>query len=352
MPQFVRFSELPTDIAILVFTHAAQPTFAQPATFATNNPYSLALSLSCVCKIARRCVLPEILHTVLLAESRHVTAFVQALRMQKTYAEQQQHDLSLDYASRVHRMWIGEFGGLLRIPNAPSIRSEPGSELDVSLLAPVLLATPSLSLDFASLDVLLGCLEHAWNSDIDLNVNVDRRSSLLPWSTKKLTLSGCPSRQWWPFIGTVHGYTFLASIQHLTLLSCTPSEKSMHFQGRCISVIKSRDSEPYMMPFWMARAPFKKLKTFSLAMPHIESPVAESASSAKETWVKLVTLPASLLPEPWTHQEIKTFVETGVGFIPYIFLPVSCSQQLCTLCLDCEKLWACGCEGPLARVSD
>jgi hypothetical protein len=65
----------------------------------------------------------------------------------------------------------------------------------------------------------------------------------------------------------------------------------------------------------------------------------------------LVTFPASLLPDHWTFQEIKTFVDTHVGFIPSVLLPVS--RKLCALCLDRERIWAYGCEGPgpLVQVS-
>ncbi|KAG1881202.1 hypothetical protein F4604DRAFT_1550737, partial [Suillus subluteus] len=229
------FSDLPTELVLLIFKYAAQPDFAQPDTYTTKNPYSSALSLSCVSKVVRRTVLPELLHTVLLPEARHVAAFIQALRMQKKYVDR---DLSLDYASCVHRVWIGECRGPLGDQNAPFINNftppfinnstppfvnnftpsaaEFDSESDVSLLAPVILAAPSLAIEFVSMDILLGCLKYACNSDVDLNV--DHRNSPLPWSTKSLTLSGGFSFQWWPFVATTHGSTFLTSIQHLTLL--------------------------------------------------------------------------------------------------------------------------------------
>ncbi|KAG2343979.1 hypothetical protein BDR05DRAFT_208768 [Suillus weaverae] len=358
-PQFMRFSDLPVELALLIFKYAALPNFAQPDTYATKNPYSSALSLSRVSKIVRRTVLPELLHTVLLPGDRHVTAFIRALRMQRTYIDQQQHDLSLDYASRVHRMRIGECQWPLRDPSAPFISSftpsaaEPDSESDVSLLAPLILAVPSLAIEFVSLELLLGCLKHVCNSDVDLNA--DHRNSPFPWSTKSLTLSGSISLRWWPFMGTIHGYTFLTSIQHLTLLSSTLYETYRHFAGHCTSDIEPRGSEPCKVPLWVARAPFKKLQTFSMLIPHREPPVTECvpASGTKAIWVELVTFPASLLPDHWTLQEIKTFMETQVGVIPSVRLPVSCSRKLCALCLDREKIWACGCEGPrqLVRVS-
>ncbi|KAG1808643.1 uncharacterized protein BJ212DRAFT_641872 [Suillus subaureus] len=350
--QFMGFSDLPTELALLIFKYAARPNFAQPDTHTPKNPYSSALSLSYVSKVVRRTVLPELLYTVSLPEARHVAAFILALRTQKKYVDR---DLSLDYASCVHRMWIGECRGPLRDSNAPFITNftpsaaEPDSEPDVSLLAPVILAVPSLAIEFVSLDILLGCLKYVCNSDVDLNV--DHINSPLPWSTKSLTLSGSISFRWWSFMGTIHGYTFLTSIQHLTLLSSdTCYETHQHFAGDCANDIEPQDSEPYTVPFWMARAPFKKLQTFSRLIPHREQVVAECvpASSAKAIWVELITFPASLLPDHWTLQEIKTFMETQaqVGSIPSIPLPVSCSRRLCVLCLDREKIWAYGCEGP------
>ncbi|KAG1734484.1 hypothetical protein EDB19DRAFT_1727203, partial [Suillus lakei] len=351
-PITFRFRDLPTELALLVFTFAAEPDFAQPDTYAARNPYSTALSVSRVSKLVRRVVLPRMLHTVLLPEFYHVTHFVQALCMQKTYIEQQQHDLSVDYASLVHRLWIGVFRGPLRYGNTPFISSStpsaltPGSEFDVSLLAPVILGVSSLAIDFLSLDVLLACLNHARNSDVDSNV--EHSNSVLPWSTKSLTLSGRLSLQWLSFVKTVLGNNFLASISHLTFLSSC-HEKCRHFQGSCLRKFASQDSEPYMLPLWMAGAPFQRLQTFSRIIPHIDSelPVAEStaAAGAQETQVKLVTFPASLLPDHWTLQKIKTLKEPSIPSGPP--LPVSCIGKLCSFCLDCEKIWACGCEGPL-----
>jgi hypothetical protein len=126
-------------------------------------------------------------------------------------------------------------------------------------------------------------------------------------------------------------------------------------QPTCASDIEPRDLEPYQVPLWVVRASFKKLQTFSMLIPHREPPVAECApaSSAKGIWIPLATFPASLLPNHWTFQEIKTFVETHVEFITSGLLPVSCSRNLCALCLDRERIWAYGCEGPgpLVRVS-
>ncbi|KAG1898987.1 uncharacterized protein F5891DRAFT_912463, partial [Suillus fuscotomentosus] len=212
-----RFDDLPTELALIIFKYAAQPPFAQYAPF-TRDPYSSALSLCQVSKIVRRAALPEILHTVLLSTTHDLLAFVRALRMQKTYMDQQ-HDLAFDYAPCVHTMSIGHFRGPLRSPpnsyfSVPMPELE--GEIDISLLAPVILGASSLAINFNNLNLLSNCLKHACNSDVDLNV--DHKNSLLPWSIRSLTLLGHFFDPWWSFMGSVHGYAFLASIQHLTLL--------------------------------------------------------------------------------------------------------------------------------------
>ncbi|KAG2335969.1 hypothetical protein BDR05DRAFT_971301 [Suillus weaverae] len=195
-------------------------------------------------------------------------------------------------------MSIGEFRGPLQGLNTsfasrftPSV-AELDSESDVSLLAPVILAVSSLTIDFGTLDIPSACLKHVCNSDVDLDVN--HRDSQLPWSMKNLALSGSISRRWWPFVG-----------------SCD-----------CVSETDSQDSVPYVVPLWTAH--------ISLAIPHIKLPVVKCVSSDKEIWVKLVTFPASLLPEPCTPKEIKTFIETGAEFTPFVSLLVFLYRKLST----------------------
>ncbi|KAG1793223.1 hypothetical protein EV424DRAFT_1336091, partial [Suillus variegatus] len=214
-PISFRFNDLPTELALIIFKHVAQPPFAQHTPY-TRDLYSSALSLCQVSKIVRRAVLPELLYTVLLSTPRHLLAFVRALRMQRTYIDQQ-HNLIFDYASCVHRMSIGGSRWPVRIPGPyfPLPMPELECEFDISLLAPVILGASSLAISFQDLNLLSKCLKHACNSDVDLNV--DHKNSLLPWSMRSLTLLGSFSHSWWPFMGSVHGYAFLASIQHLTL---------------------------------------------------------------------------------------------------------------------------------------
>ncbi|KAG1898979.1 uncharacterized protein F5891DRAFT_1111256, partial [Suillus fuscotomentosus] len=177
-PISFRFNDLPTELALIIFKHAAQPPFAQYVPY-TRDPYSSALSLCQVSKNVRRAVLPELLHTVLLLTPRHLLAFVRALRMQKTYIDQQ-HDLAFDYAPCVHRMSIGEFRGAVHIPvpYTPPPMPELECEFDIDLLAPVILGVSSLTIDSRSLDLLTRCLKHLCNSDV--NLDVDHKKSLFP----------------------------------------------------------------------------------------------------------------------------------------------------------------------------
>lgn len=341
IPKLVRFSDLPTELAILILKYAAQPTFAQPETYATKNPYSSAISLSCVSKLVRRIVLPEILHTVLLPKQRHVVAFERALRMQKTYIDQEQQDLIFDYTSCVRRVWIGYIRMLLSSPNDPF---EPDWDvLDTTLLAPVILAVPSLAINCDSVSLLSVCLAQACKPH--LGFNLDDRNSPLPWNTKSFTLSGGFLGHWRGFMSTIPVYSFLASISHFTSLYSSMRPHYEHFYGEPADEMESQDSENYTVPFLMARAPFKKLQTFSII----------TWSSANDTEVELVTFPASsgLLPEPLTLEEIKSYAGFPTGLLPSFPLPVSCSRELCTHCLDCEKMWVCGYEGPgpLTQVS-
>ncbi|KAG2050939.1 hypothetical protein BDR06DRAFT_1010879 [Suillus hirtellus] len=159
-PTSFRFNDLPTELALIIFKHAAQPPFAQYAPF-TQDPYSSALSLCQVSKIVRRAALPEILHTVLLSTTHDLLAFVRALRMQKTYMDQQ-HDLAFDYAPCVHTMSIGHFRGPLRSsPNSyfSVLIPELEGEIDISLLAPVILGVSSLAISFRNLNFLSKCLK-------------------------------------------------------------------------------------------------------------------------------------------------------------------------------------------------
>lgn len=101
------FSNLPIEIALIVFTYAAKPTFSQEEKYDDKNPYSTAVSLCLVSQLVRRTILPEFLHTILLRRPNSVNMFENALRMQKAYAEKES-DLVFDYISAIKRMWIDD----------------------------------------------------------------------------------------------------------------------------------------------------------------------------------------------------------------------------------------------------
>ncbi|KAG2352985.1 hypothetical protein BDR07DRAFT_1615306, partial [Suillus spraguei] len=82
-----RFSDLPREIALMVFKYAAEPTFSQKEEYADKNPYATALSLCLVSRLVRRTILPEFLHTISLRRCLSLKMFANALLMQKAYAE-------------------------------------------------------------------------------------------------------------------------------------------------------------------------------------------------------------------------------------------------------------------------
>ena len=94
-----------------------------------------------------------------------------ALRMQRTYAEEENH-LSFDYATHVRKIWIKETLGF-----EPKVDKD---DIDLSLLAPAILTAESSVVDYERMS-LDGCLEYAWNSRVDSNIN--HEYSPPPWNT-------------------------------------------------------------------------------------------------------------------------------------------------------------------------
>ncbi|KAG2155887.1 uncharacterized protein EDB93DRAFT_1055825, partial [Suillus bovinus] len=240
------FADLPVELALIIFKHAAQPSFSQSAPYKSQNPYSSALALCLVSKEVRKTVLPEILRTVLLPQLHNVTAFVDALRMQETYA-QQDHQFKFDYAKHVRRIWMGQFRG--RLPGL-SLNGfgQMQSGLDLSPLAPVLLAAPSIAVDFENLELLSACLFHAWKSRSD-----NHEESPALYSPKSLMVTGSEStRQWASYIKTDHGAAFLASISHVISITHTIADSTRHQRGTCH---RENAAKIYKLPDWMMRAP-------------------------------------------------------------------------------------------------
>ncbi|KAG1898766.1 uncharacterized protein F5891DRAFT_1147996 [Suillus fuscotomentosus] len=341
------FTDLPVELAFMILEYAARPTFDQADLYDARSPYSSALALCRVSKIVRRIVLPELLHTILLPDFRHVEKFVHALRMQKVYKEKGS-DLHFEYAPRVHKMWIVSHGGnpaSAHLPHAPRAHAlKPSrSPLDISLLAPILLAAPSLALGWTSLDILVECLEHVWKSHAA--THVDNEHPPLPWKTQTLTLSCTPPTtgpQWERLTDTPQGSTFLGSISHLSANPYVCDYKSH-------TADLDRD---YRLPLWMGITPwaiFKSLQTVFLSYPRIASSVDPFALifTGIDSYVELLTLSASLLRDhcDCIPKEIKGFAKIGPGEeciqSDDVRLKVS-DSRICWYTRDgWEKVWAC-----------
>jgi hypothetical protein len=342
------FSELPVELAFMIFEYAARPTFDQVDLYDARSPYSSALALCRVSKVVRRVVLPELLHTILLPDSRHLVKFVHALRMQKAYKEKGS-DLHFEYTRRVRKMWIVSHGGNLTKPaHSPHpsrayALSSSESPLDISLMTPILLSAPSLAISWTSLDLLVECLEHAWKSRAA--THVDNEHSLLPWSTQTLTLSCTPptvGTQWECLTDTPQGSAFLGSISHLSTNPYACDCKS-HKTNLC---------EEYCLPQWLKIAPwasFKSLQTVFLPYPRIKLAIDQFALifTGIDSHVELLTLSASLLRDysDCIPKEVKGFAETCPGKEPVrsddIRLKVSDSSIRWYTRDGWEKVWAC-----------
>ncbi|KAG1830294.1 hypothetical protein DFJ58DRAFT_711234 [Suillus subalutaceus] len=339
------FTDLPVELAFVIFEYAARPTFDQADLYDARSPYSSALALCRVSKIVRRVVLPELLHTILLRDLRRAEKFVHALRMQKAYRKKG-NDLHFEYAPRIHKMWIVSHGGNLtpaHLPYTPRAYAlKPlESPLDISLLAPILLAAPSLALSWTSLDLLVECLEHAWKFRAAAHVN--NKHSPPPWNTQTLMLSCIPTTgpRWERLTDTPQGSAFLSSISHLS----TPyvCDYGSHTTDLC------RD---YRLPLWMEITPwasFKNLQIVFLPYPRIKPSVDQSALTFTgiHSYVELLTLSASLLRDQYDciSKGIEAFAEIDPGEECIrsngIRLKVS-ESRICWYTRDgWEKVWAC-----------
>ncbi|KAG2133733.1 hypothetical protein DEU56DRAFT_888805 [Suillus clintonianus] len=256
------FSYLPVELVLIILRYYMQPTFDQTAPYCSNSPYSNARALCHFSRAVRRAVLPQLLHTILLGDNDTVRVFVHALHMQKMYAEKANH-LRFDYIPHVHKIWIGP---QCQVPWAYTLIERP---LSISLLSPVLLAAPSIALDWTSMDLLEGCLEHAWKSRAATHANNEH--SPPPWNTQTLILSHEPptsGARWGCLTDTPQGSAFLASISHLSTTT---------------SMLWSSASS-YRMPRWMEVTPWASFKSLQIvSLPYLLA------------YVELLTLPASLL---------------------------------------------------------
>jgi len=152
---------LPIEIALIVFTYAAKPTFSQEEKYDDKNPYSTAVSLCLVSQLVRRTILPEFLHTILLRRPNSVNMFENALRMQKAYAEKES-DLVFDYISAIKRMWIDDL----------SYRGNSQFSQDMDVLVPVILATPALAINSYQLLRVMHSVQNAWDFYTGPNISM------------------------------------------------------------------------------------------------------------------------------------------------------------------------------------
>ncbi|KAG1734493.1 hypothetical protein EDB19DRAFT_1727298 [Suillus lakei] len=310
------FANLSTELVLLIFTHAARPTFVKTGNNAQKNPYESALSLCRVSKLVRRTVLPELLRTVLLPEYNNVTGFVRALRIQQESALRGS-DLHFDFTGRINRIWFGQI--CEPPPQAPvhrSFASSTTSELaiDFSLLAPVLLSASSLALDFESLWLLYGCLESAWNSHILMND---------------------PER-----------IRFLASISRLTFLS--PTKAETHLLPTYDPCFGDMEHRKYPLPEWMMNVPwdsFKRLKTVSLPLPRIVLTVAAKTKLSEENVdVEMLTLFDPPQSAYWEPKDISTYTESGEGRVVSVDVRAKLEESPIqfSVSFDWEEAWARG----------
>lgn len=289
-PSRASIPSLPTELYVLILAQAARPSFLMTDS-PWFNPYSSALVLCRICRTFRRIVLPELLHTVVLLKAKHLLAFMYALQMQRAHAQQQNH-LHFDYAAHVDRSWIGNTSAARSRVNAKSCLHS----VDFDLLAPVLLASNSLAVDYAAMFLLDGCLEHALNAHI--HSNIDHKSSPQFWNVKTLTLSG-DLDSYWP-TSTAEGHAFLASISHINFF---PSDKflvDLPLQGFDIALHYEFPEFPW--------SSLKSLQSVSLALPYCRFTVWHFASfscgSSSYAWyrirrpirVELLTIPVADLP--------------------------------------------------------
>lgn len=257
-----RFSDLPIEIALVIFKYAAKPTFSQKKEYNHANPYKDAISLCHVSRLVRLTVLPEFLHTVLLPKRRDLEAFAFALQLQKEHAEHKSH-LAFDYIPAVQRLWLTE--------PAKNPILDAGLKQCITMLLPVLLAVPTLAVEPCYLSLIDESLEGSQSLPTDLNV--DHGPSPVLGKTLIVTvgsyLLGFENFQY-IHQKPVQKSVFLASISHLTyLIELNPDSDTFR------DISKGFKSPDLPLGSWMSDIPWdcmNSLKTFSVVYPHLGLP--------------------------------------------------------------------------------
>ncbi|OJA12573.1 hypothetical protein AZE42_04944 [Rhizopogon vesiculosus] len=300
MSPYRRFP-FPTELGLLILTYAGRPTFTQTGSHATaSNIYSSAMALCRVSRAVRRAVLPQVLHTVVLFEKRNVKAFVRALRMQRAYAKRGS-DLHFDYADCIRRIWIGEISAGPRFISFFTLLCRSAS--DISLLAPVLLAAESLSIDYAGVFLLEGCLSHVWESR---NMNTNH----IPWSTKTLTLRGHSKESHFRKENAATS-AFIASIPYVICLF--PPETTIVWTRRSGGDLEEDALLSFdKLPAWVehTRMPhWKSLQTITFAWPHLVDSVTAWLVNRRDAHVELLKY---VLPvHGWGIKEVEKGKDDG-----------------------------------------
>ncbi|KAG1848108.1 hypothetical protein F4604DRAFT_1973974 [Suillus subluteus] len=267
-----------------------------------------------------------------------MTVFVDALHMQQAYT-QQGHQSKFNYTKYIRRIWMERFNGSLPGPSLPGLYPNafgpmsPGP--DLSLLAPVLLAAPSIAVDFENVGLLSGCIFHAWKSRVD-----NHKGSPALYNPKTLTVTGfeCVTPEWSSFTNSIHGAAFLASLSHVISITYTMYEQNRHVCHLCHF---SNKWKIYQLPKWMEWAPFRSLQTFSLPILHSAHHLAECELSSTDMKVELSTFSVSKLSLCQHTLGIRTIQET-MSFNGPLALSYPGPSSSCILCQDWLKAWACG----------
>ncbi|KIK38689.1 hypothetical protein CY34DRAFT_14886 [Suillus luteus UH-Slu-Lm8-n1] len=256
------FSDLPVEIALIIFEYAAKPTFSQKEEYNDQNPYADALSLCLVSRLVRSTVLPELMHTVLLPTRRNIEAFASALELQKKYTEDKSH-LSFDYTRAVQRLWLAEPG------KNPIL--DDGLKQRITTLLPVILAVPTLAVQPGYLSLIDESVEGLQSLGTDPNVD----HGLSPVLGKTLIVTVETYRLYIKPFQYIHQKPvkksgFLASVSHLTYLTeLNPDSDTFR------SISEGVESPDIPLGFWMGDIPrncMNSLKSFSVVYPHFGLP--------------------------------------------------------------------------------
>ncbi|OAX37468.1 hypothetical protein K503DRAFT_231638 [Rhizopogon vinicolor AM-OR11-026] len=301
---------LPTELYLLIFTYAtAKPPLATINYPSLNSYYSSTLALCRVSRTFRHIALPFLLHTIFLSTAKQVLAFVYALYLQRAYMKLGNR-LYFDYSAHVHNIWIGNMLCMRLRGDDISRLYQRLHGIDFSLLAPVLLASKSLALDYASLFLLDGCLKYAWNNS-RIYANTSYKPSPL-WSVKTLTLSG-DLTLYSPTPRTAEGYAFLASLSHIIFF---PFEGMLYLRTAVCPWDACRNPVHYDIPECLNNVSWDSLKglqSISLALPHTKLKYKYTFLSSEgsyrreyvgmDTHIDLMTVspPVDLLSDHWAQ---------------------------------------------------